>query len=172
MMKGDLSTLKKVCKYGATVMLAGKIILSALIIILLIIGIGSFFTADMSNILHDWLNLDRSVDGLRYAASYLIELTILVIGLITVWEVHAIMDSAKNEYTPFIIDNADRIKKISLSFLVSSVVLFILELLADNGLKIALFMLFGTLLVSVVMYCLTIVVRYGVILQKESDETL
>lgn len=171
-MKGDLHTLKKVCKYAATVMLIGKYVLAALIVILLILGIGSFFNGDMANILNTWVGVNKDASDLVKVASFLEEELILIMGFITVWETHKIMDSVKTEYTPFIIDNADRIKAVSFTFLFSSVLLFALSLLADKGIKLALFMFFGSLLVAVVLYCLTIVVRYGVLLQKESDETL
>ena len=40
-MKGDLGTLRKVCRYAATVMAAGEIVLAACIVITVILGISS-----------------------------------------------------------------------------------------------------------------------------------
>lgn len=83
-----------------------------------------------------------------------------------------IMESVASEPSPFTLKNAGLLKAIALMFLPASAALFVLELLAGRGPAEAVFVLFGALLVSLVMYCLTIVFRYGAALQKESDETL
>ena len=171
-MRGDLHTLKRVCEYASVVMFIGEIVFAILLIALAVLGIGSFFSADMSNILNDVTYVEKSDSDLVKVCSFLTAVVILVMAFITVKLVRDTMESLKKEYTPFIAENTGRMKTISLTFLVSSIVLLILLILSQRAVVFILFAFFGCLLVSVVMYCVTIVCRYGMLLQKESDETL
>lgn len=170
-MKGDLNTLKKVCRYASTVMFIGEIVFIGLILAMLVLGVVSQFSDSGKDILLEMIDSDGS-DGLRTFSSFVVMLLILILGFITVWKVHDIMVSIKTEYTPFILENAKRIKFVSLAFLFASVFLLVFGILAEKSVTNILFLFFGSLMASVVMYCLTIVTRYGALLQKESDETL
>ncbi len=170
-MKGDLNTLKKVCKYGSAVMLIGEVVFAALILAMIVLGVVSQFSDSGKDFLLDMIGSDGS-DGIRTFASFVVMLLIFILGLITVWMVHDTMVSVMTEYSPFIPENAKRVKTVSLSFLFASVLFLVFGILAGRGIAELLFLFFGSLLVSVVMYCLTIIVRYGTLLQRESDETL
>ena len=170
-MKGDLHTLKKVCKYASTVMFIGEIVFAGMILAMLVLGIVSQFSDSGKDFLLDLIGSNGS-DGVKTFASFIVILLIFILGLITVWMVHDTMVSIMTEYSPFIPENAKRVKTVSLSFLFASVLFLAFGLLAGKGVAELLFLFFGSLLVSVVMYCLTIIVRYGTLLQKESDETL
>lgn len=172
MMRGDLHTLKRVCEYASVVMLIGEAVFAILLAALLVLGIGSFFSSDMSNVLNGIIYVESSDPDLVKICSFLTAVVILIMAFITVKMVHDTMESLKKEYTPFVAENTDRMKVISLTFLVSSVVLLVLLILSQRAAVFILFAFFGCLLVSVVMYCVTIVCRYGMLLQKESDETL
>ena len=171
-MKGDLSTLKKVCKYASVVMFIGELVFAGLILATVILGIASQFSDSGKDMLFDWIGVNGSDSTLKIFSSFFVTTLIFILGLITVWMVHDIMVSIKTEYSPFVAENAKRIKTISMAFLFSSVFLLVFGFLAEKGVTELLFMFFGSLMVAVVMYCLTIVCRYGVLLQKESDETL
>ena len=171
-MKGDLSTLKKVCKYASVVMFIGELVFAGLILATVILGIVSQFSDSGKDMLFDWIGVNGSDSTLKIFSSFFVTTLIFILGLITVWMVHDIMVSIKTEYSPFVPENAKRIKTISMAFLFSSVFLLVFGFLAEKGVTELLFMFFGSLMVAVVMYCLTIVCRYGVLLQKESDETL
>ncbi len=171
-MKGDLSTLKKVCKYASVVMFIGELVFAGLILATVILGIASQFSDSGKDMLFDWIGVNGSDSTLKIFSSFFVTTLIFILGLITVWMVHDIMVSIKTEYSPFVPENAKRIKTISMAFLFSSVFLLVFGFLAEKGVTELLFMFFGSLMVAVVMYCLTIVCRYGVLLQKESDETL
>ena len=171
-MKGDLSTLKKVCRYASVVMLIGEIIFAMLFIATLIMGISTFITDVWKDALFEWIGVNGSDGTVKIVSAFIVTLMIIALAFITVGMVREIMVSIKTEYTPFIPENAKRIKTISMAFLFSSVFLLLFGFLAGKGITELLFMFFGSLMVAVVMYCLTIVCRYGVLLQKESDETL
>lgn len=171
-MKGDLSTLKKVCKYASPVMFIGEVIFGALTLITIMLGIYSLFSDQGKDILLDWIGMAGTEGSLKIFSSFVVTALIFALGFITVWLVHDLMESIKTEYSPFVPENAKRIKNISMAFLFSSVFLLVFGFLAGKGITELLFMFFGSLMVAVVMYCLTIVCRYGVLLQKESDETL
>ena len=171
-MKGDLSTLKKVCKYASVVMFIGMIVFAVLVLATLVIGIGSQFSDPWKDALFDWIGVNGSDSTLKVFSSFIVTMLIFILGFVTVWMVHDIMASIKTEYSPFVPENAKRIKTISMAFLFSSVFLLVFGFLAEKGITELLFMFFGSLMVAVVMYCLTIVCRYGTLLQKESDETL
>ena len=171
-MKGDLSTLKKVCKYASVVMFIGEIVFAGLVIATVILGIASQFSDPGKDLFFDWIGVNGSDGSLKIFSSFIVTTLIFILGFITVWMVHDIMVSIKTEYSPFVPENARRIKTISMAFLFSSVFLLVFGFLGGKGVTELLFMFFGSLMVSVVMYCLTIVCRYGVLLQKESDETL
>ena len=48
----------------------------------------------------------------------------------------------------------------------------VLGLLGPHGVLFAAFVFFGCILVSVILYSLALIVRYGSVLQNESDHTL
>lgn len=171
-MKGDLSTLKKVCRYASTVMLIGTAVFVVLAAATLILGIGSFFSGGMKDTLCSWVGTGSGAETLVIVSAMLQMLVIYGMGAFTVSIVYRIMSTIMESYTPFTDENSKRIKKISMLFLFSSAVLLVLGCLAHRNLTEILFMFFGCLLVAVVMYCLTIVCRYGVLLQNESDHTL
>ena len=171
-MKGDLHTLKKVCKYASTVMFIGEIVFAVLIIATIALAIASQFSDGAKDIFVDLISAKDYSDPLKTTSSFIVMTLIFALGFLTVWMVHDIMVSIMTEYSPFVIENANRIKTLSLAFLFSSVFLLIFGILAGKGVTELLFLFFGSLMVSVVLYCLTIVCRYGALLQKESDETL
>ena len=123
-MKGDLNTLKKVCKYGSSVMLIGEIVFAALILTMIVLGILSQFSDSGKDFLLDMIGSDGT-DGVRTFASFVVMLLIFILGLITVWMVHDTMVSVMTEYSPFIPENAKRVKTVSLSFLFASVLFLV-----------------------------------------------
>ena len=91
---------------------------------------------------------------------------------VTVKVIHDIMASIQREHSPFMEDTPKGFKLVSLTFLISAVPLTILEYLCRGDEIIAICILLVCALISVVMYCLTIIFRYGFLLQDESDHTL
>ena len=170
-MRGDLHTLKKVCKYASVVMFIGEIVFAALAVAIVVLGIVAQFSDSGKDFLLDLIGSDGS-DGVKSFASFIVVLSIFVLGFITVRMIHDTMVSIMTEYSPFIPENARRTKIVSISFLVAAFLFLLFGILAGKGIIELLFLFFGSILVSVVMYCITIIVRYGTLLQKESDETL
>ena len=171
-MKGDLSTLKKVCKYASTVMFVGEIVFAVMVIATIAMAVASQFSDGAKDIFVDLISAKDFGDPVKTTSSFIVMTLIFALGFVTVKAVHDVMVSIMTEYSPFVLENADRIKMLSLAFLFSSVIFLVFGILAGKGITELLFLFFGSLMVSVVLYCLTIVCRYGALLQKESDETL
>ncbi len=170
-MKGDLHTLQRVCQYASKVLFIGEVVLDIIILTMAALAIGTILSPSIGNMMEpfsEFFTGSPEFDEMEVLKC----LFIMFLGTVTVHEVRRIMESIQSEYTPFIQKNADAMKRLSFLFLGSSVFLLIFGILADDPLSTTLFLCLGALLVSVVMYCLTIVFRYGGILQTQSDETL
>ncbi len=172
-MKGDLSTLKKVCLYGSKVMLAGTAVLAAIIAALLVLGAGSLFSESTREFLGGFIGSDFT-DGTdtEAAAAYLIMLLVFALAVVTVYATYRVMASIWAEHSPFTETNTSRIKTVSKCYLVCAVAFLMLEAAGGNGAAAMLFMFFGCVLIAVVLYMFALIVRYGALLQDESDHTL
>lgn len=166
-MKGDLSTVKKVSRYASTVMAVGAVVLGACIVAVAGIGIWSAVSEEGVKALSGILQTDGNI-----AAACLELLVILALGLATVLTIREFMLNIIREHSPFNTENVRRLKLLSVIYLALSFVLAATDI-ANTGFTFhTLFLFFGSILVSVVMYCLSCVFNYGSVLQKESDETL
>ena len=172
-MKGDLSTLKKVCMYGSKVMLAGTVILMAVVILLIALGISAAVWDGGKDILSDILGFDTDSASSVRTVSCLAELVcVFLLATETVRRIYLVMVSIHTEHSPFTEANTAIVKTLSQIYLVASVVLFVLDVLGERGIASAAFMFFGCILLSVVLYIFALIVRYGAVLQNESDHTL
>ncbi len=172
-MKGDLHTLKKVCQYGSGVMLAGTAIIGIIILGLLILAVGSLFSDAFSDILGSCIGMSVGSDPVgEVAGSYLELLSIFVLALVTVSMTHRVMVSVRDEHSPFTELNTSRMTMLSRMYIVGAVLLAVLELIGGRGPAGAAFMFFGCLLLAVVLFMFALMIRYGAVLQDESDHTL
>ena len=170
-MKGDLNTLRKVCRYASKVMLAGEIVFGFLIIGTLVLGVASLLSPDMMDWMNAWTQaLDNATD--LSLPTYLQFLVFLVLGQLTVDVIRRLMTIISDEYSPFIDRSVDLLKKAAWCYLGGAVILPILEIAGSGAISSVLFLLFGPILIATVLYCLALVFRYGVILQTQYDETL
>ncbi|MCQ2079316.1 MAG: DUF2975 domain-containing protein [archaeon] len=167
MMKGDLHTLKKVCLYGSRVMLVGTVVLFAVAVAMLGLGIGSLFSDVCSDLCRDITNDAQNV-GAAMAELFVI----FILATVTVLCTYRIMVSIHSEHSPFNESNTDIVKRLSLAYLPASVVLALLEFLAHGIIAPVLFVFFGCILLSVILYIFALIIRYGAVLQNESDHTL
>ncbi len=171
-MKHGLSRLRKICRYASNVMKVAGIVLAALAIVTIGLGIVSLVTGDVSDILLTWIGQTDDVGTSIIVAGTLENILILSMGAITVVTIGNVMGSIAKEDSPFTELNADRMASISVIYLISSFLLLILSCMVERRITESVFLFLGSLLVSVVMYCLALMCHYGAILQKESDETL
>jgi len=171
-MKHGLSRLRKICRYASNVMKVAGIVLAALAIVTIGLGIVSLVTGDVSDILLTWIGQADDVGTSIIVAGTLENILILSMGAITVVTIGNVMGSIAKEDSPFTELNADRMASISVIYLISSFLLLILSCMVERRITESVFLFLGSLLVSVVMYCLALMCHYGAILQKESDETL
>ncbi len=169
-MRGDLHTLKRVCSYASVVMLIGEMAFLVLTVAVTAMGIASFVSGDIRE---TFVSLIKCGESDMSVIAGTLELAVIFVAMfITVKAIHDIMDSIMKEHSPFVDDNAVRFKIVSITFLVCSAALAILEYLNREDAVMAVCMFLVCILISVVMYCLTIIFRYGSILQDESDHTL
>ena len=171
-MRGDLHTLKRVCEYASKVMLVAEFVLIAIIIATIIIGTAALFVDEAESFILDWTAVSGSDSMLRKVSSVLKFIMIWVLGFLTVKAVHDIMCNIRDEHSPFTEENTRRMILVSLIYLGAAFVFLILDILIATRPGEAIFLLLGLTLISVVMYCLALICRYGAVLQKESDETL
>lgn len=170
-MKGDLHTLKKVCFYASKVMLVGEIVLAAMILVSVAFGIGSFLSDSIQDQLNVWT--ETITGDLAMTAPLFVQLIVLlVLGFLTVAIVRRLMNSIQKEHSPFVDSNVQLLKAMSWCYLAGAVVMPAIQIVSGGEISAVLFLFFGSLLISVVMYCLALVFRYGAILQTDADHTL
>ncbi len=171
-MKGDLSTLKKVCLYGSKVMTAGMAVIAVVILVLIVLGIGSLISGDISAALDGMIGTSSEDSTAVRMCSFLAILTVFVLAFVTVKAVRDQMLSIRSEHSPFTEDNTRRLIVMSKIYIAGAVILGILELANGHGAASVAFMFFGCILLSTVLYVFALMVRYGAVLQNESDHTL
>ncbi len=171
-MKGDLSTLKKACLYGSKVMTVGTAVLGAIIAVILILGACSLFSDAAADTLWSIIGLASDEPPAKRACLYLEILTIFVLAIFTVSELRGIMASIHSEHSPFTEMNTSRAIAMSKAYVAGAVILGALELIGGLGPASAAFMFFGCILLSVVLFMSAMIIRYGSVLQNESDHTL
>lgn len=171
-MRGDLHTLKRVCEYASKVMRFAEFAIVAIIIATVALGIASLVSDPAGDVYDAWVVGSDSGEPFRDVAAFLETLMIWAIGFATIKAIHDVMCSIRDEHSPFTDENTSRMKALSLTYLVSSFAILALDILAGRSAVQAVFMFLGCLLISVVMYCLALMCRYGTGLQRESDETL
>lgn len=170
-MKGDLHTLKEVCRYGSNAMVAGEVVIGVVLAVLLVLAAGSMLSDDALSALEDLVDVD-SGDSPRFAARYLEVLAIFALGFVTVRTVHTVMVSIRDEHSPFTGSNISVVTVLSKAYVAAAVVFAALEAAASGNPAYVLFLFFGCILVSVVLYIFALIVRYGSVLQNEWDHTL
>ena len=169
-MRGDLHTLKRVCSYASIVMMIGEIVFLVLAVASVVMSVLSFTSDDIRKI---FTSLIKAGDSDLSLIAGTIEITILFLAMfITVKVIHDIMVSITKEHSPFMEENSNGFKLVSMTFLIISVPLAVLEFLNRDDIVLSIIILLGCILICVVMYCLTIIFRYGYLLQDESDHTL
>ncbi len=170
-MKGDLSTLKKICRYASSVMLAGSIILAATMAATVALWIGSALGyGPFSDALAAWLGVDSASGSGNFALLEM--LMILSLGAATAYCLYRFMRSVYVEHSPFTGKNVDPMLILSKTYLIAAAAIAACDWMSRGNLTSAMFLFFGSVMVGVVVYCLALTFRYGAVLQKESDETL
>jgi len=169
-MRGDLHTLRRICEYGSKTMVVGEFVLIACLLASIALTVCSMFSENASVFLSDFLSARKCSPEMWIRAAELI--AILMLAVATVNTIRAFMTSVSYEHSPFTGLNTDRFILLSKIFLFGAVVLGFLEVFSGRGWYMILFMFFGCILVSVVVYCLGLMIRYGNVLQDEYDHTL
>jgi hypothetical protein len=153
-------------------MLVAEFVLAAIIVATIVLAVAALFVEDAESFLLDLISASDSDSMLRKVSSVLKFLMIWVLGFVTVKAVHDVMCTIRDEHSPFTKVNTDRMIAASLIYLGAAFIFLLLDVLIATRPAEAVFLFLGLTLVSVVLYCLALVCRYGAVLQKESDETL
>ena len=172
-MKGDLHTLKKACLYGSKVRACGAIVIAAVIIVIVALGIGSFVSDTFADLLGGMMQLSLEDDSsTTVVAAYAEMLLIFFLAFVTVLTIYWTMSSIHEDHSPFSEDNTSRAMVLSRIYVMAAVVLAVLEALGGRGPGSVVFMFFGCFLIAVVLFMFSLIIRYGSVLQDESDHTL
>lgn len=171
-MRGDLHTLKRVCEYASKVMLVAVFVLAAIVVAAVVLSIAAVFSDQAEEILLDWIWADASDTAFHKAAAAVKFIMIWILGFITIKGLYDVMCTIRDEHSPFTEINTKRLIIITWVYLISAFIFLMLDIAIQTKPAEAIFMFLGLMLVSVVMYCLALICRYGAVLQKESDETL
>jgi hypothetical protein len=170
-MRGDLHTLKRVCEYAAKVMTVGEAVIGIILLAAIVLAFGSFLSDALADALGAVFGVEVPDDAAN--AARIAEIAaVLVLALFTVIQVRRLMVSIRDEHSPFNEENTQLIILTSKVYLASAVLLAVLAAIASGSILETAFMLFGCTLVSVILYCYALTVRYGAVLQDESDHTL
>ena len=164
-MRGDLHTLKRVCEYASKVMLVAEFVFAGLVIASAALSVAAFFSDAAEELLLGWVDADASYETFRKAASYIKFTLIWVIAFLTIKPLHDIMCTITEI-------NTDRMIFVCFVYLAAAFVMLVLDIIIGTAVAFIAFVFLGCILISVVMYCLALICRYGAVLQKESDETL
>ncbi len=153
-------------------MTAAGWILTLFVVFTVCLGIAASFSPEALTMMGDWIGCEIDGNKSLVTAAALENILIFSMGSITVMTVGKIMQSISKEDTPFTEQNADRMRMISIIYFISAFLFLVLGYFMNRGIAGAAFLFLGSLLVSVVMYCIALMCQYGSLLQKESDETL
>jgi hypothetical protein len=106
--------------------------------------------------------------------NYSSTVVISMVSLIMMLFMDRLFTNIRRSYTPFTFENAKVLKYAALVLLLSAILMplifVILASLLNQRYQISIEILLFVL--SLIVYCISLVFRYGAVLQKESDETL
>ena len=81
-MRGDLHTLKKVCKYASTVMFIGEIVFAVLVIATIALAIASQFNDGAKDIFVNLISAKDYSDPLKTVSSFIVMTLIFAMGFL------------------------------------------------------------------------------------------
>ena len=73
-MKGDLNTLKKVCKYASIVMKIGEVVFGGLIIATVVMGAAALFFDALEEAFYDWIGMKATDEMLKVVSMFIVTL--------------------------------------------------------------------------------------------------
>ena len=170
-MKGDLHTLKRVCEYASKTMVLGEIVILVVCAAVLILGLLAPSSDSAAGILKSVAGLSIPSDTASYADLVRV-IFILVLGWYTVHVIRVLMQSIEREHSPFTDGNVHPVVSASKIYIIAAVVLGALTAVSSGNVGETAFVFFGCIMIGVVLYCLGLIIRYGAVLQDESDHTL
>lgn len=170
-MDSDLRRLKSICKWCNV----GTKILSVITVMCMvataILMVAVVFNPDI--LLEGSITID-GVEGVLTESQFLIYTTLLMFMLLVasaiVMTVGSIFKSICREYSPFIEENYRRFRRVA-ELVLLTLVFIPIRLTIGESVDV-LSEVISTLTVTVLIYVLALIFRYGQYLQKESDETL
>ena len=158
-----MENIKKI-KKSALVLLAA---VSLIMLYFIIITVASFFVFD---IVFDGVSSSNPVKNALYFISALVMLSVQIFVVI-------LLLSVKKDETPFNLKNVRLLKSIAILLMVLEPLEVIASriptVLSDNTVAVMTYFPSGSIFVAgIVVYCISLVFKYGITLQKQFDETL
>ena len=171
----ELERLKSVCKYGYYILGVMAAFLIVVTIVVFAMGIASYFHPEYidPDDLIIWVDgQSLEISPTMASMTCIFASVILTVFTATVVVLMRIAGSIRKEYTPFTDSNARGFKAIAAIYVVFAIGAFVAklafpEMLAEMNSPTIEFLLIGAF-----AYCISLIFRYGIVLQKESDETL
>ncbi len=173
-MSDDLNRLKKICNYGYYVLAAFSVILVIVLALLALTGIIMVFfpdAVDIDDIIITGVGDIVMTKGIIAVICWFAA-AMIVVAIATLVILMRVMKAIRDEYTPFTKENVDRLRQLSILYVISPIVFVLIYLAVPDVMSGISSMIVGSLLVATLTYCVSLIFRYGMILQKESDETL
>lgn len=168
--ENNLRNLEQVSHYASIAVWIVLVIslISVVVSLTLIVLIGINYPPMMDMLMH----LRTTKENALY--NYSSTVVISMVSLIMMLFMDRLFTNIRRSHTPFTLDNAKILKGAALVLLLSAALMpFIFIVFAylfnqryQINIEILLFVM------SVIVYCISLVFRYGALLQKESDETL
>lgn len=154
-------------------------IILKIIMILIIVGAVLMSILTVTVALNDdmFAEIFKELGRNDFFVIYITTMIGLALAIIVVYELHSLFDNIYREHTPFIEENARILKYISMLVLVSAVVIPIIAIISTHLLganpdnDYSTFNV-GLIFTAFIIYLSSLIFKYGVALQKESDETL
>jgi hypothetical protein len=170
-MHETLNKLNKLSLWGGLLTKIAMILLILGAVFLLILMV---VTALNPDVLIDILDNEMAKDDILVVCAA--GLAVLAIGLLILYCLDRILDNIREAGTPFTDENVKGLRRIAVLVLIAAIAVpvigFILVKITDAGSNVMIEFNPFLLFVAVLVYFVSLIFKYGVALQKESDETL
>lgn len=163
----QIKRLQKICRFGSY-------LIAILLIFLILAAIAVFIVAAFVPEIRD--EVFNSGDASLNLLNEIVFFITVVITVVILTVVYQLMNAISKGRTPFTIQNVKYIKSIAVLLLILGVVVTILNLTFSltntAGMEYDANIEVTPMLAAIVVYCISLVFQYGVVLQEESDQTL
>jgi len=169
---GDtLSKLNRISKFVGWISLFLIVLMAIAIVAIVAVTLAGALNPDLINDI-----ADTSFTGGQVLGTGVVSITGCALGLAVFYFIYSLFMNIHRKNTPFADENVKYLEKIAIVEVLGAIVLPILGFASEYGQNAWLFnfgsMIPVALFVAFVAYFMSLILKYGTALQKESDETL